>query len=285
METPANKPSLASRFSFFTGKTQGSKRPSSPPQLHDEFIDLDIPSALAVPTDPLSPTSVKALQANAENLLTRMQMAYKERSTTLRDIAVERDAEAEERQGTETRCQALKVQLDDLAGRLKEQDDAMMDLVDQLANEKRLRREEGESRKRTVTLVRHGRRERLSTATTASTCESEDESSCESVFSRRHGASSPSMSMSSVSVVSSPEVHQLPEFPPALTPQMARLQGGLASHPFTNAKGPTASRNCQSGKESEAWNVVVMLKEENIALKDRISQMEGALDGCLDVLS
>lgn len=54
METPANKPSLVSRFSFFTGKSQGSKRPSSPPQLHDEFIDLDIPSALAVPTDPLS---------------------------------------------------------------------------------------------------------------------------------------------------------------------------------------------------------------------------------------
>ena len=283
MDSPANKPSLASRFSFFSSKNSGTKRPS-PPQLHDEFIDLDISSALTGPIDPLAPISIKELQSNAESLLTRMQVAYKERSIVLRDMAAERDAEAEEREGTQTRCQALKVQLDDMAGRLKEQDEAMMDLVDQLANERRLRKEAEESRKHTVTLVRHGKRERLSTATTASTYESEDESSGESVFSRRHGASSPSMSMSSVSIVSSPEVYQLPEFPPALTPQIARMQGGLASHPFTNMKGPAACRSSHGGKESEAWSVVSMLKEENIALKDRISQMEGALDGCLDVL-
>ena len=214
-----------------------------------------------------------------------MQAAYKERSIALRDIIAERDAETEEREGTDTRCQALKVQLDEMASRLKEQDDAMMDLVDQLADEKRQRREEEESRKRTVTLIRHGRRERLSTATTASTCESEDDSSGESVFSRAHGASSPCMSMSSVSVVSSPDAHQLPEFPPALTPQMARMQGGLASHPFTPAKGTAAIRRCQGAKDFEAWSVVSMLKEENAALKDRVSQMEGALDGCLDVVA
>ena len=286
MATLTSKPSLASRLSLFTSKNNVMRRPASPAELHDEFLDLDIPSAFSPvkPTEPLSPTTFKSLQVNAESLLTRMQTAYKERSIALRHLTAERDAEIEEREGTETRCQAFKVQLDDLAGRLKEQDDAMMDLVDQLANERRLRREEEQGRKRTITLVRNTKRERLSTATTASTCDSDDESSSESVFSRRLGASSPSMSMSSVSVMSSPEVHQPPELPAAITPQMARTYGGLASHPLAHAKSSTSCRKCHSPKDLEAWNVVSMLKEENSALKERISDMEGALDGCLNIL-
>ena len=287
MANLTTKPSLASRLSFFTSKASITKRPSSPPAIRDEFIDLDIAAALATPnsSEPLSPASVNSLQCRAESLLSRMQAAYKERCITLRDIAAERDAESEEREGTDIRCQALKVQLDDMAGKLKEQDDAMMDLVDQLANERRQRREEEEYRKRTITMVNNSKRERLSTATTASTCESEDESSVESIFSRKQGASSPCMSMSSVSVISSPEAQHLPELPPPITPQMGRMQGGLASHPVVSMKGSASCRKYRDPKDSEAWNVVAMLKEENVALKGRISQMEGALDGCLDVLT
>ncbi|KAL8939745.1 MAG: hypothetical protein Q9216_003189 [Gyalolechia sp. 2 TL-2023] len=195
VEPPTERPrnTLISRFSLFGTKPT----PKSPLTTHDEWHELDVKSAL-IPgsADPFSPSSFKNLQQNAEGLLLKLQTAYKERSEALHDVLAEKEAQAEELEGAKTRTRHLKIQLDDMTAKLAEQDKAMMDLVDQLAQEKQARRESDY------------RKSRTSTASDVS-CESEG-SYADSLFS--HGATSP-MSMSSVSTLNSPESHRQTAIP------------------------------------------------------------------------
>lgn len=223
-------------------------------------------------------------------------------------MKAEKETIAEELEGAETRTRHLKSQLDDLSARVVEQDQAMMELVDELANLKRIRAEEEDARKRTIrpvqpsisvqpdiaaagqqdTGARRSRRDRLSSTSSATDCESDTES----LFSKNQN-SSPRMSLSSVETTGSPEAFHHPDlsfnaiFPP----------------PFQTAHRPTARvpsvksqaskeescvwrcANCQGGGAAEAWGVVGMLKEENRCLKERVEHVEGALEGCLDVVA
>lgn len=206
-------------------------------------------------------------------------------------MIAEKETVAEESEGTDTRARHLKMQLDDMTAKFAEQDEAMMNLVDELAQEKQARREDEEARKRTIRIVgdvtppSSGHRG-LSRSNTVSDSgfESEDDSSADSVFSRRNGAQSPTMSVSSASTANSPDVYRTQEFHvPASTVQIARLrlpQGQPA------AKGTPlhSCTNCEGVRASEAWGVVSILKEENEVLKHRVGELEGALDGCLDVV-
>jgi hypothetical protein len=297
---------MASRFSFFSSKVSLPKPASLAPDLGDELLDMDVSNALfpAGPPDPTSPAAFKSLQQQAERLLARLQTAYRERTLQLRDMAAEKEALAEETEGAKTRARHLKIQLDDTSVKLAEQDEAMMNLVDDLAQEKLARREEEEARKRTVRLVEHNSppktsHRRISRANTVSDSgfESEDDSPAESVFSRRNGAHSPTMSMSSVSSTNSPDGYHLSELHvPTSTPHAARLRiptsqlatkGMPAAYRPDLHEEPTQSGcpNCQGVRASEAWSVLGVLKEENQCLKHRIGELEGALDGCLDVVS
>lgn len=307
------KPAITSRFSFFTTKSSPTK-PSLAVDPNDEFLNLDISTALfpAGPVDPFSPSSFKNLVQNAEGLLTRLQAAYKERTLSLREMTTEKDTIAEELEGAETRSRHLKIQLDDMAAKLMEQDNAMMELVDELANVKRLKREEEEARKRTIRSVKpsisnpvapHGdrnptagkpqerrrqRRERLSSTSTTD-CDSGDESSTESLFSKVN-CTSPRMSLSSVSTMSSPETYHQPDLS-FTSPQGPRRQAPRTpSSKYTGSPPHEGSivwscGNCQGQGASEAWGVVEMLKEENKCLKERVQHVEGALEGCLDVVA
>lgn len=307
------KPGLSSRFSFFTTW-------STPPKLdfdqNDEFLNLDISTALfpAGAADPFSPASFKNLQQNAEGVLSRFQAAYKERTISLRDTTAEKETIAEELEGAETRSKHLKIQLDDLSARVVEQDKAMMELVDELANLKRARVEEEEARKRTIRPVvpststpfnnaiqqgeaeagpedtnrRRSRRERLSSTSSTTDYESDDN---DSVFSKTRNTS-PRMSLSSVSTISSPETHPQPDLSftsisPTQTARRQNTRAGLLSTKDrrNQEEGCVWScANCQGGAASEAWGVVGMLKEENRCLKERVAHVEGALEGCLDVV-
>ncbi len=304
------KPPISSRFSFFTSKTPLPKVPQQAVDVNDEFLDLDIHKAIfpAGPADPFSPAAFKNLVQNAEGLLSRLQMAYKERTRSLREMTMEKETQAEELEGAETRAKHLKMQLDGMAVKLVEQDEAMMNLVDDLAREKQLRREEEEARKRSVMLVKASReahaersqRESRSSINSDWSYESEAESSAESVFSHRHGATSPTMSMSSVSTTNSPDIYQPVDFQsvvPSTRASPHRL--GFNSQPTakatagSNRQNDTAAwpesqdlkcANCHGLTRNEAWNVVSVLKEENKVLKGRVEQMEGALDGCLEAV-
>ncbi|MCJ1459977.1 hypothetical protein MMC28_010356 [Mycoblastus sanguinarius] len=304
-----SKTAMASRFSFFSTKASLAKSTPRAVDLNDELIELNIGDALfpAGPPDPFSPAAFKNLQQNAEGLLLRLQTAYKDRTAALREMTTEKETLAEEMEGTETRAKYHKMQLDDMSVKLAEQDEAMMNLVDELAQEKLARREEEEARKRSFRLVERMEHDHLPTTNDKRTSrsntisdsgfESEDDSSANSVFSRRHGTHSPTMSMSSVSTTNSPDgSYQIPEFNTALSsPQAARLRvppghsatkSLSASYHHNIPEEPAQSRcaNCDGVRTSEAWSVVDVLKEENTGLKQRVGELEGALDGCLDVV-
>ena len=289
------KPALASRFSFFSTKNSLVKsKPKSPlDEPSDELLEIDISAALFPdePPNPFSPASFKNLQQQAEGLLSRLQTAYKERTIALREMTAEKETIAEESEGAVTRARHLKMQLDDMTARFAEQDQAVMNLVEELAQEKQARREDEEVRKKTIRVVGditspssgHGSLSRSNTISDSG-FESEDDSSADSVFSRRNGTQSPILSVSSASTRSSPDVYRTHEFHvPASAAQNAhlRLPQGQPS-----AKGMLvhSCTNCEGVRASEAWSVVSILKEENQGLKHRVGELEGALDGCLDVV-
>ena len=300
-----SKPAMARRFSFFPSKSSLARSTSPSPDLNDELLDMDINKALfpSGPADPSSPAALKDLQQQAESILSRIQTAYRERTLQVREIAAEKEALAEEALGAETRAQHLKMQLNDMSVKFTEQDQAIMNLVDELAQEKLARREEEEARKRTLRLVEqasppHTSHGRVSRAYTVSDSgfESEDESPAESLFSRRNGTQSPTMSMSSVSTSNSPDAYQLPDAHISTSAsQAARLRipmthpvKGMPT-PFRNdlpeEAPPSNCTNCHGGRASEAWSVLGVLQEENRCLKHRVGELEGALDGCLDVVT
>ncbi|KAL9067997.1 MAG: hypothetical protein Q9161_006520 [Pseudevernia consocians] len=289
------KPAMAKRFSFFSSKASLVKSTPLPDELNDELLEMDISAALFPnpnePANPFSPASFKNLQQQAEGLLSRLQMAYKERTVALRDMTAEKETVAEESEGAKTRAKHLKMQLDGMTAKFAEQDEAMMNLVDELAQEKQARREEEETRKRTIRVVgdvtspSSGYRG-LSRSNTVSDSgfESEDDSSADSVFSRRNGTQSPILSVSSTSTANSPDANRTHEFHiPASTAQFSLLRLPPGQHAAKAAPFHPCT-NCEGIKASEAWSVVRILKEENEVLKNRVGELEGALDGCLDVV-
>ena len=289
------KPSMASRFSFFSSKTSLAKANSRslPDELGDELLDIDVGAALFPnePPNPFSPASFKNLQQQAEGLLSRLQTAYRERTIALREMTAEKETVAEESEGAVTRARHLKMQLDDMTTRFAEQDQAMMNLVEELAQEKQARREDEEVRKKTIRVVGdvispssgHSSLSRSNTVSDSG-FESEDDSSADSVFSRRNGAQSPILSISSASTRSSPDAYRTHEFhvpASAAQPALLRLPQG---QPVAKGTLVHSCTNCEGVRASEAWSVVSILKEENQGLKIRVGELEGALDGCLDVV-
>ncbi|KAI4177641.1 MAG: hypothetical protein LQ343_000104 [Gyalolechia ehrenbergii] len=246
------KPPIISRFSLF-----GTK-PIPPLTIQDEWHDLDVKSAL-IPSgsaDPFSPSAFKNLQQNAQGLLSKLHAAYKQRSQALHDILAEKEVQAEELKGAEMRTRHLKIQLDDMTAKLVEQDKAMMDLVDQLAHEKQSRKVEDSN-------MEPDQKSRTSTASDMSL---DSKGSCtESLFSRPR-ATSP-ISMSSVSSLNSSESQPLPH-----------RQAGRISQ----CHAPKTKATCNA--ESEAWNLVEILKLENTNLKSRLGQLENTVDDCLDMV-
>lgn len=292
------KPPLIGRFSFFTSKSSTPKSPQLP-DIHDEFIDLDINKALfpAGPADPFSPAAFKNLVQNAEGLLLRLQAAYRERAIILRELTAEKDAQAEELAESETRAKHLKVQLDDMAAKLAKQDDVVMDLVDGLAQEKQMRREEEDARKRSVLLVKASRAKafghcdpespnaeeyrRRSDGSLVSDpgFESEAESVVDSVFTKGRDLMS-NASESSFSTCNSPDLYH--RLPPRTPSHGSHHHDSVLPH---YAIRPESCTNCQGAKSSQAWGMVLNMKEENRVLNARLMQLEGALDGCLDLVS
>lgn len=293
------KPPLIGRFSFFTSKSSIPKPPQSP-DVHDEFIDLDINKALfpAGPADPFSPAAFKNLVQNAEGLLSRLQAAYKERAISMRELAAEKDAQAEELAESETRAKHLKVQLDDMAAKLARQDNIVMDLVDDLAQEKQKRREEEDARKQSVKLVKASRarvfdhchpespnaeeyrRQTDGSLINDSGFESEGESVVDSVFSKGRDIIS-NASYSSFSTCNSPDLYL--HHPPRTPPHGCHHHDSVVQHTATTR--PESCANCQGARSSQAWGMVLNMKEENRILNARIMQLEGALDGCLDLVT
>ena len=194
------------------------------------------------------------------------------------------------------RSRHLKLQLDDMTAKLAEQDKAMMDLVDRLAEEKMARREAEDAAKTIQANVsqdgQYTPRSSKSRISTASEMSIESaESAAESLFSR-HGAASPTMSMSSASTMNSPDTQSLYNQIPTSTDRYrdarSRQPDGqtkISDDKFTSTTVQSAQNVHQdTSQDSEAWSLVDILRLENKVLKSRLGQLESAVEDCLDMV-
>ena len=306
---PTRPPALGtSRFSFFSPKS----KPPALPQIfepHDEFSNLDIKTSLLPggQADPFSPSSFKNLLQNAEALLSRMQAAYKQRVMSIQEITMEKEAQKEEMEEAHIRAKHLKSQLDDMTARMAEQDAVIMNLVDDLAQQKQWR--SNEEAKKSIRMVgadddtycqcHHHRRskKRNSKANTVSDSGFESESDDDSIFSQAQDISSPTISSISTPSTASPDLYfdrdlsrngnrRLPSL------RAMPLDGRLLDQKYHKQIGPlqpgfngmATCGHCAAMQSSEAWGVADMMKMENNMLKERVEQLEGSLDGCLDLI-
>lgn len=137
---------LSSRFNPTTPST--SPLPSATANPQDELCTLNIEAALfpSTPSSPagatrdtFSPSAFKNLHINAVGLLNKMQSAYREQATTLRDLQAERSAQKDELEEAVTRAEHLKIQLEGMAQKVAEQERVMGALGAELEAERKAR--------------------------------------------------------------------------------------------------------------------------------------------------
>ena len=225
--SPLKQVTTPNRFSFF-----GFKRQEIPEPAEDELLNLDVNAAL-FPSDSdqlEDQEAFDALRDNAGNVIRRLQAAYKERTFALHEANADKNEKQEELEETRTRVGTLKIQLDGMAEKVQQQEQAIKAMAEELELEKLARQREEESRRRSVMLVKppeedaasesgvelstaNTRRnsKRASTFTSDSGFDSGDESLPESVFSRKDGVGSPTST-----VALSPNISQVALSPPSL---------------------------------------------------------------------
>lgn len=310
-------PSIRQVASSWFG-SRDSSRATFPEPADDEILNLDIAGALYPTTSSreYSQESFEALQANAEDILRRLQAIYKQRTFALYEVLAEKTALQEELAEAGTRVQSAKSQLDGMAQKTLEQERRIDALTEELEKEKQVRHQAEENR---TTMVRNGdsfgeileiprrhvKRPSTSTVTSDSGFESGDESSSESVFSRRNEhPGSPLSSLASPTCSMSPEVTLTPvagASPPRAAPKSSSItpqtQPRLSAYdrvikglsPLANSlsagASPSKCSNCHGVPASEAWSVMGVLKDENKGLKLRIGDLESVIDDCLGLVA
>ena len=311
-----SSPASKSRFSFFSFKA--SQDPVSSPfdTTEDELLGLDVATAL-------SQADAGRASDNAAtdggSLLQRLQQAYRSRTALLKEAIDEKGALQEEKEEAETRSKHLKMQLEQIASRMTERETILQELAAELALERQRRREEEQARKRSVALVkqphsgraivtpdspptsRTGLAKRSSTSTFASDSgfDSEDDSAAESIFSRAQGTTSPTGTvLSSTTGTTSPEpdyhwqglATTSPSRRPGPPPRESTFDRVLKVISTTREQGLTRSdvelaRAAEACSPSLGGQTAKDWRTENQLLRERVLQLEGAVEGCLDFLS
>jgi hypothetical protein len=307
--------SLASTISANLSRLTQS--PISPTD-EDELLSLDIerglfPSGPPTERDTFSPAAFKNLQTNATGLLVKMQVAYRQRVHTLRDLESEKGAQRDELEEAETRAQHLKMQLEGMARRAAYQEAEMRALAEELAAEKKARAHEKMMREKGISALppapammsegsmisedlgiddRRGWRKSLKSDGSYDTDEESFEE--ESMFSRSRSPTIAPTPFDSGSVadgpVSHPRVAALGNTGrPRPAPAMSTFQkivknvtSALKEDEEDGDSGP-GCRNCKGQDASIAWNTVSLLRDENKHLKQRVGQLETAVEGALDL--
>ena len=243
--------------------------------------------------DTFSPAALKNLQQTAEGLLLDLQTAYRARVFSLEESITERDTQADELEEGKTRTKHLKSQLNEMSSRIAEQDKAMMNLVEELAHEKQLRKEEADARERerSVRMVydpeerdnspHRGRMRRVSLGSTTSSAPSMI-SDCDSPISAEGTRTIDSYR---------PMISATPETPRSLSPvaipfQYKQHTNSFPQPPVHILPTPAKSecKNCCGVKPGSAVRVVGDLRSENRVLRRRVGHLERELDGCLELV-
>ncbi|RDA91920.1 hypothetical protein CP533_1284 [Ophiocordyceps camponoti-saundersi (nom. inval.)] len=317
--TPSRFPFLASSVSAaIKGLTSGNA--AGPPD--EDLLSLDIevalfPSGAPSDGDCFSPAAFKNLQMNAAGLLRRFQTAYQRRDKAFQELRAERDAQDEEQSEAETRTRHLKKQLEEMAHKADENEAIIRSLVQQLNEEKKSRieaRRTGDKRhvpsmmsaaSEDLAVEEDQRRSaRRSSGLTAKsdTSSDTDEDSIEvaSVFSR---CRSPTSTLCTLDATPStdaapppppshlkPAMLGPPRTPKQSQPQMSTIQKlfkGMSSDApkVDDQRGPQSCRNCQGQDASVAWDTASLLRIENRGLKQRVGELEEAVEEALDAVN
>ncbi|KAJ5182860.1 hypothetical protein N7492_000476 [Penicillium capsulatum] len=312
----------ASRFSFFGLRKQTEQRASPPEPADDEFLNLDINAALAMPaSNATGDEALDTLREQASSVLQRMQEAYKQRTFVMHQALADRNEKQEELEETRARVDHLKTQLDGMAAKVLDQEKAMQAMAQELEQERRLRQQE-ESRNRSGTRRTHAadddvpslvlqtphrgsKRASHGTLTSDSGFESGDESVADSVFSQREGVESPTSTLTAPSPNLSQVALSTPAVAPTPTPTIQknlitvtgtptptrsstydRVMKGLASTRLGSSFVGNSNQcgNCHGVPASEAWSVMGVLKDENRGLKTRLGELELVIDDCIGLV-
>ncbi|POR32145.1 Uncharacterized protein TPAR_07653 [Tolypocladium paradoxum] len=319
----ASSPVAATRFSFLASSMSALKGLTSSPVTvpqDDELINLDIeaalfPSGAPAEGDAFSPAAFKNLHMNAAGVLRKFQAAYQDRTIAFQELKAEQDAQDDEKIGVATRTQHLKMQLEGMARKAAENEAIIQALLEELNKEKKLRMEERQARERNLISSnmstvsedlgaeedQRRRDRRRSGETSKSDLSSDtDEESIEeaSIFSRSR---SPTFS-ASVSDAGPMETMPPPPPPPQHTKptmlvppraprqtQMSAFQKlfkGMSTEALKegDTRGAYSCRNCQGQDASVAWDTASLLRDENRGLKQRVGELETAVEEALDAV-
>ena len=179
--------------------------------------------------------------------------------------------QADELEAAQTRNEHLKLQLTDMAERGAEQERLISSLRTELANatNPHLHMDQQSSIRKvsqnTAPLYRRNRRSDISTSSM-----SENDSEVMSVFS-----DAPSMESPGTSIAASPVMKQATLHYPQLRSPIQKHQAVIPVQ---------ECQKCHGLRGSEAWDVISMMKIEGHALKERITELEGANDAALDLV-
>ena len=308
---------LTQRFSFFGSKSFAQNSAPQSLQSSGDVVDIDPKAAICPPnlTDLSPQAAFKDIVHNAEGLIKRLQAVCRERTSSLREMISEKETLQEELESTHTRVQSLRTQLDAMSAKLTEQDNVVMHLVESLAEEREQRRQEQDARQKSVSLIKDSRikvanlefeadhKSGLAESRNQSgldTGSDSDDDIAPSVFSLVDGAETPMTSKSSFStnsVPGTPENSEVsnslavrrascssPKALPRLPVDFQHTDNGFSTlSPQGGSRSPLGELNDssphtgQSGKASEAWDLVGILKEENYGLKERVCHLETQL--------
>ncbi|TLD23590.1 hypothetical protein E2P81_ATG08934 [Venturia nashicola] len=271
MQSQTSSPgSVASKLGgWFTSKSSSpSPKTPSPSQTNetDPLLNLDINAALFPhgPADPLSPSSFHDLLTAAESIISAMQNAYRLRCNEVRELKCEISVKDEECEESETRARHAKMQLEGMAKRFAAQE-AKTEVL-----EKMVRSQTCEESPRRVSLrlvpdepsqqedaTRNWKR------AGASDSGFESDGDSDSVFSSHRPSSSPASSAASM--------HEGDAVPAeAAKVRMVRVERGHDAVFNSNVARAYAP---------------IEMRIENQRLRERIQELEFAVEGCLDLVS
>ena len=305
---------LQSSISAFTRLTAPTPAPEKKEILDnkdDEILHLDIEAALCpagMTSDTFSPAAYKTFQMNAMGLVQKIHEAYRARTLSLRALEDERDKQKGHLIEAQTRVVRFKYQVEDMTRQAAEQERSMMELMNELAAEKRARIAEKDAREKNLNVVpetpesvaedtledlgvdeaERQRKWRKSIGTIRSDVSfdtDEEGTEVDSVFSRSRSPTIPLAGL--VETPSSTPVRN--KATASFRPHRSRSSTQISAFQkllkgMTKSEEEDAFRNCRGQDASVAWDTVSLLKDENKALKIRIGELEEAVDSAIDIL-
>lgn len=271
---PQTPPQQITKTGWFGRKTVTPKAPA-PSVARDELVNLDIWTTLFPdgPIEELTPHAFNSLLLNASTLLDRFQNAYKEKVEFIASIQPEMDIQKEEAEEADTRAAHLKMQLEDMGRKAQEQESAMRDLANQLAEERLKAQELREKTRRPVRSNEDNdeettpRRRKRGSAGSASDSGFESDMDRESVFSS-NGVNTPISPPPSVTLT------------PSLESRDRAKQ--VRQVPSYSSSGSTVVNRRIGGDNAGAWTTVEQLRGENQVLRKDMQEMERRLQDVIE---